>query len=64
MLKDSASEVIGYYDPEFGDCYCANHARNSHLPIMKYDNDFSNEKCSICGVYLDDIETTESDWSD
>jgi hypothetical protein len=63
MPQNIALKVIGYYDPEYGDCYCAKHARSNHLPIMNNDKNFLNERCSICGVYIDDLETISTDRS-
>ena len=58
----STVRVIGYYDKEEGDCYCLAHSRNYMLPIINTDKDFSNERCSICGVYIDDPLDTEPDF--
>lgn len=51
MPKNVNSKIVGYID-EDGYAYCVAHARGGEA--ITQDNCDKSEKCSICGVYLND----------
>jgi hypothetical protein len=55
MLKNTIPKIIGYYDQD-GFAYCIKHAMNKSESIIQSTEE---EKCCICGVYLNDPKPSE-----